>query len=196
MSDELEANQLALAHRQSGMMLIFTLALIAFLIFVTVGSIVGSAALVLVVLPLPFCIFIVKAYFRRESWAMPWVSTIWMIAIALCFLLMIVEFMAASQGDTGAWGYIQGFLLLYLCWSMSQRLRLFRHPMFRAWYEGDSLGINQNISLKFGEVLASCPHCNSLLAVQPSNLSRHEKCPKCHMGLVSQSSAELYAEEE
>ena len=196
MSDELGDNQLAMAHRQSGMMLIFTLALIAFLIFATVGSVIGSVAIILIVLPLPFCVFIVRAYFQRESWAMPWVSTIWMIAIALCFLLMIVEFMAASQGDTGTWGYIQGFLLLYLCWSMLQRLRLFRHPMFRAWYDGDAPAIDQNISLQADEVLAACPHCNSLLAVQPLNLSRNETCPKCNMGLVSSSSVELYGEEE
>jgi len=196
MSDELEVDQLALAHRQSGMMLIFTLSLIAFLFFVSFGAFMGVAILVVLLLPLPFCIMIVRGYFQRDSWALPWVMTIWMIAIGLCFLLMIVEFMTASQDSSGAWGFLQGFLLLYLCWSMSQRLRLLKHPMFRAWYDGDAPALNQNIALQPDEVLASCPHCRSLLAVQPLNLDKSEKCPKCNMQLVGTSSVALYGEEE
>jgi O-antigen/teichoic acid export membrane protein len=196
MSDEIEPDQLAMAHRQSGMMLIFTLALIAFLLFVTADSIVGGIALIFLLISLPICVLIVRAYFQRRNWALPWVTTIWMIAIALCFFLMIVEFIGASEGNAGTWGYVQGLLLLYLCWSMLQRLRLFRHPMFRSWYDGTTPALNQNISLQSDEVLASCPHCHSLLAVQPLNLGVDELCPKCNMKLVLTNSVELYSEEE
>ncbi len=196
MTDELHSNQLANAHRQSGTMLIFTLALIIFLLFATLGSIGGTSFLVIILLPLPFCVIVVRGYFHRESWALPLVITIWVIAIGLCFLLMIIEFIAASQGTTDSWGYIQGLLLLYLCWSMLQRLRLIRHPMFRAWYDGVSPALSQQIALDPDEVLASCPHCQSLLAVQPLNISADELCPKCNLRLVSADSVSLYSEEE
>jgi len=196
MTDELHSDQLANAHRQSGTMLIFTLTLIIFLIFATLGSILGSTSYIIVLLPLPFCVIVVRGYFHRESWALPWVMIIWIIAIGLCFLMMIIEFISASQGTSDSWGYIQGLLLLFLCWSMMQRLRLLRHPMFRAWYDGQSPALSQNIALDPDEVLASCPHCQSLLAIQPLNISADERCPKCNLRLVSEDSVALYAEEE
>ena len=196
MTDELHSDQLANAHRQSGTMLIFTLTLIIFLLFATLGTIIGSTSIIIILLPLPFCVIVVRGYFHRESWALPWVMTIWVIAIVLCFILMIIEFVSASQGTTDSWGYIQGLLLLFLCWSMMQRLRLLRHPMFRAWYDGESPALSQNIALDSDEVLASCPHCQSLLAIQPLNISADELCPKCNLRLVFDDSVALYAEEE
>ena len=109
---------------------------------------------------------------------------------------MIIEFTAASSGSTDLWGYAQGLLLLFLCWSMSQRLRLLRHPLFRAWYSGQALAANQNIELLPDEVLASCPHCQSLLAIQPMALKSDERCPMCSEPLVSVESVAEYGEEE
>jgi hypothetical protein len=194
MSEDTDIEQLALAHRQSGTMLIFTLALIGFLVYATLGSMLGLIALFLVFLPIPFCVMIVRGYFQRESWALPWVSVIWIIAIVMCFLLAFVEFSKPLHVEGSTWGLIQGMLLLYLCWSMFQRLKLLRHPMFRSWYSGDGPVFNQNTVLQDGEVLATCPHCHSLLAVQPLNISADEKCPMCNMNLVSNRSVELYSE--
>ena len=194
MSEDTDIEQLALAHRQSGTMLIFTLALIGFLVYATLGSMLGLIALILVFLPIPFCVMIVKGYFQRESWALPWVSVIWTIAIVMCFLLAFVEFSKPLNVEGSKWGLIQGMLLLYLCWSMFQRLKLLRHPMFRSWYSGEGPVFNQNTVLQDGEVLATCPHCHSLLAVQPLNISVDEKCPMCNMNLVSNRSVELYSD--
>ena len=197
MSEDIDADQLAVAHRQSGMMLIFTLVLIGFLSFIMLGTVGASAFIVAVIFPIPtlFLIYVVRGYFNRDSWALPWVSTIWTVAIGICFIYSLIEFSAASMGGN-SWGYIQGFLLLYLCWSMLQRLRMVRHPLFQAWYDGGSMALNQSIALMHDEVLASCPHCQSLLAVQPMTLKHDEKCPKCDLPLVSQESIQLYLEEE
>ena len=195
MANELEEEQLALAHRQSGTMLIFTMSLIAFLLFVALGSMGGPAFIVIILLPTPFCILIVRGYFKRESWALPWVTVIWMVAIGLCGILMVYEFASASAGTSSLWGYVQGLLLLFLCWSMSQRLKLLRHPLFRAWYDGNTPAMNE-ISLQPDELLASCPHCESLLAIQPLSMSSNEKCPQCNLRLVSVESVQLYMEEE
>ena len=191
MADELEGDQLTLAHRQSGTMLVFTLILIVFLLLTTIGAASGTL-FVFFLLPIPFCILIVRGYYRREAWALPWVILIWMAAIGLCFILCMLEFFYASS----AFSYFQGMLLLFLCWSMSQRLRMLRHPMFRAWYDGKTPALSQSIALQPDEVLASCPHCQSLLAVQPISLTADEKCPKCLGLLVLPSSVQKYTEEE
>jgi len=196
-ADDIDTDQLVIAHRQSGTMLIFTLVLIGFLIFVAIGTYGGNSLMLAIVFPLPtvFLIFIVRGYFNRESWALPWVSTVWFCAIGICFIYSIIEFANATASGT-TWGYVQGFLLLYLCWSMMQRLRMVRHPLFQAWYDGNSLALNQNISLMADEVLASCPHCPSLLAVQPLTLDHNERCPTCDLPLVLRESVQIYLEEE
>ena len=191
MADDLEGDQLTLAHRQSGTMLVFTLILIVFLLLTTIGAASGTL-FVIFLLPIPFCILIVRGYYRRETWALPWVILIWMAAIGLCFILCMLEFFYASKPIS----YLQGMLLLFLCWSMSQRLRMLRHPMFRAWYDGKTPALSQSIALQSDEVLASCPHCQSLLAVQPISLTAEEKCPKCFGLLVLPSSVQKYVEEE
>ncbi len=197
MAEDDDRDQLDLAHRQSGMMLVFTMALIGFLLFATMGSIIGPTIMFVLLIPIPFCVLIVRAYFRLEKWALPWVSVVWIVAIILCFLLMVVEFTAAIEGSTGTWGFVQGLLLLYLCWSMLQRFRLLRHPLFRAWYSGENPAlIPSEISLLAGEVLAECPHCHSVLAVQPTILDPKDRCPKCNLHLVSSDSVALYSEEE
>jgi uncharacterized paraquat-inducible protein A len=68
--------------------------------------------------------------------------------------------------------------------------------MFHAWYDGKSPAFNQNIALQPDEVLASCPNCQSLLAVKPLNIRIDERCPKCEWRLVSEESIALYGEEE
>tara|TARA_B100001750_G_scaffold186248_1_gene155424 strand:- start:2123 stop:2713 length:591 start_codon:yes stop_codon:yes gene_type:complete len=196
MTDDVGSNELTQAHRQSGIMLVLILSLLALVIFAQLNIYIGSSAFIVVLLPLPFCIIAIKAYFDRQSWALLSVIAMWIIVIALCFVMMILEFMAASTGSTGLWGYAQGFLLLFLCWSMNQRLRVLRHPLFKAWYEGRTGELSQDIALLPDEVLASCPHCHSLLAVQPVNLSADERCPKCNLLLVLPESLALYGEEE
>ena len=196
MSDGLESEELKLAHRQSGVMLGFMLGLLALVVLAQLNMYIGSTALFFVLLPLPFCIIAIRAYLDRQAWALPWVVALWVIVIAICFVMMIIEFTAASSGSTDLWGYAQGLLLLFLCWSMSQRLRLLRHPLFRAWYSGQALADNQNIELLPDEVLASCPHCLSLLAIQPMALKSDERCPMCSEPLVSVESVAQYGEEE
>ena len=184
------------AHRQSGWMLVFTIALLVVLLYSKLSMIPDGQILflILIILPLPFAIIVTRAYFRKDKWSLPWVTMMWIVSIAACFVIMMIEFSYAMNGDS--WAVVQSALLLFLCWSMNQRLRVMRHPLFKAWYAGRSDELSQDIALLPDEVLASCPHCHSLLAVQPLNLSSDERCPKCNEGLVSADSVALYAEEE
>lgn len=196
MSEDDRSDQLALAHRQSGWMLVFTLSLIAFLIYAALAQVTGGGGLFLIIIlmPLPFSILVVRGYFRRDAWALPWVMLVWILAIFICFLLMVIELSAALAGDS--WAMVQGGLLLFLCWSMSQRLKMLRHPLFRAWYDGFAPALGTEIALQENEVLASCPHCQSLLAIQPQRLQSDDECPNCGQRLVSVATVACFSEEE
>ena len=87
------SDQLSEAHRQAGWMLVFTLALIVFLMYSTLSGIPGGQGLFLVVIlmPTPFVLIITRAYFQRKQWALPWAMVVWILSIGACFLLMLVE---------------------------------------------------------------------------------------------------------
>ncbi len=196
MEEDVRGDQLGEAHRQAGWMLVFTLALIVFLLYSTLSTIPGGEGLffVLILLPTPFVLIVTRAYFQRKVWALPWIMVVWMMAIGACFLLMLVELMAAMSGDF--WSIVQSALLLFLCWSMSQRLNMLRHPIFRAWYDGNTPSMIQNISLQAGELLAACPHCQSLLAVRADKLDVRDLCPNCSGRLVLPDTVAKCIEEE
>lgn len=191
-----EAGQLEQAHRQSGWMLVFTLSLVLFLLYSLAARMAGGAELFTIssLLSIPFCVLLVRAYFRRESWALPWVTTVWILAMVLCFLLALFEFSEAASGQNLA--LVQGGLLLFLCWSMLNRLRFLRHPYYRAWYDGSISAVQTDIALDAGEILACCPHCQSLLAVRPLDLKPIDECPHCMQRLVTAATAARFLEEE
>ena len=76
----------------------------------------------------------------------------------------------------------QGLLLLLLGNSTRKRVSTIRNPKFIEWYNQGNLS---DVVLRTEEVYASCPHCNSLLAVIPSLLSPQDRCPNCDGLLVS-----------
>jgi hypothetical protein len=184
------------AHRQSGWMLVFTIALLVVLLYSKLSMIPDGQSLfiILIILPLPFVIIVTRAYFRKDNWSLPWVTMIWIVSIAACFLMMMIEISYAINGDT--WAVVQSGLLLFLCWSMLQRLRFLRHPIFQAWFEGVTSHSIHHERLQSDEVLALCPNCQSLLAIRPMNLSPTDECPNCGGILVSQETINQFPEEE
>ena len=56
------------------------------------GTFGGNALMVIVLFPLPtlFLVYVVRGYFNRDSWALPWVSTIWTVAIGICFIYSLI----------------------------------------------------------------------------------------------------------
>ena len=103
MAEDIDGDQLTIAHRQSGMMLIFTLVLIGFLTFVATGGFGGDLILltVLFVLPAGLLSYVVRGYFNRESWALPWVSTIWTIAIVCVSFSVFGNLQSLLQATLG-----------------------------------------------------------------------------------------------
>ena len=70
MTGDVQYNELTQAHRQSGIMLILILSLLALVIIAQLTIYIGSSALIVVLVPLPFCVIAIKAYFDRQTWAL------------------------------------------------------------------------------------------------------------------------------
>lgn len=76
---------------------------------------------------------------------------------------------------------LQGILLILLANSTRKRTLTLRHPTFISWYNKEE---NSASALSTNEVFATCPSCNSLLAVVPQLLTIEDKCPHCNCFLV------------
>ena len=77
---------------------------------------------------------------------------------------------------------IQGILLVLLGNSTRKRVSTIRNPQFMQWYNQQT---ESEVVLRNEEVYASCPNCESLLAVIPSLLTPKDRCPNCDGLLVN-----------
>nr|AIF08371.1 hypothetical protein [uncultured marine group II/III euryarchaeote KM3_28_D12] len=176
-------------------MFIFTVGLVLFLISVDLASMPQLSSLIILLIPIGIASIPVSwGFIQRRSWGLGFMLVSWFGLTAVVGILAVVDL---SQGLTSdRWSLVQAALLLFLTWSMYQRTKLLRHPMFAAWYHGHSTTMLSSIPLAAGEILASCPHCSSLLAIQPERLDKGEKCPNCHEGLILEETIVALSEEE
>ena len=77
---------------------------------------------------------------------------------------------------------IQGILLVLLGNSTRKRVSAIRNPQFMEWYNQQT---ESEVVLRNEEVYASCPNCESLLAVIPNLLTPKDRCPNCDGLLVN-----------
>lgn len=77
---------------------------------------------------------------------------------------------------------IQGLLLILLGNSTRKRVSTIRNSEFVQWYNQRP---DSDVILRNQEVYASCPNCESLLAVIPSLLTTKDRCPNCDELLVN-----------
>jgi hypothetical protein len=78
------------------------------------------------------------------------------------------------------------FMMLILAWAIYSSVRFVRihfHPVYKMGYSGHSV-YDENIDLQANEMLAACPTCLAVLAVNPLLLSPKDNCPHCDSPLV------------
>lgn len=138
-------------------------------------------------------LMIYGGYRNRKPWAY-WPSVVILFLASLMFaFLAFLNLLQALMS-----GYFTGLLFAFLMgWAAlgSGRRALFHwHPGYRAGY----LRINpmQAFNLQDGEMLAACPSCLAVLAIQPTMLGHADRCPHCSAALVSQELIEKYSDEE
>lgn len=181
----------AQAHRQSVIVLAGAVVMILFLIWSILAYVYPPSAIV-VLLPTAIGAFIWSAFRNRRSFALPLVISLFTISTLLFLALAILSL--SSGGDLSS--VILGVLLLFMTWSSFKRIILLRHPMFRAWYNNQDMPLDGQSSLEEGEMIASCPHCFSALAIKPMLLAPGDNCPHCMRPLVLQETIDKLCEEE
>ncbi len=104
------------------------------------------------------------------------VSTISLGCLGICFITE--GFLIIFTGPS----VIVGGLYMLLGITSLRRISTINNPSFVSWFGGgNEFGISP-VGEK--EVVASCPHCSSILAVIPSLLSETDRCPECDGLLV------------
>ena len=104
------------------------------------------------------------------------VSTISLGCLGICFITE--GFLIIFTGPS----VIVGGLYVLLGITSLRRISTINNPSFVSWFGGgNKFGISP-VGEK--EVVASCPHCSSILAVIPSLLSETDRCPECDGLLV------------
>ncbi len=104
------------------------------------------------------------------------VSTISLGCLGICFITE--GFLIIFTGPS----VIVGGLYVLLGITSLRRISTINNPSFVSWFGGgNEVGISP-VGEK--EVVASCPHCSSILAVIPSLLSETDRCPECDGLLV------------
>jgi hypothetical protein len=77
-------------------------------------------------------------------------------------------------------------MTLLIAWAAFSSIRFIRihfHPVYRMGYLGHGIpGHNQQ--LHPGEMIAACPTCLAVLAINPQMLSLEDKCPYCDGPLI------------
>ena len=174
------------AHRQTIVVLAGALVMLLFLAW-SVLSFINPVASYFTILPSAIAAFLWGSFRRKRPFALPFVIATFTIS-SLLFLLFSV--LTITSGGTGL---ILGVLMLFMAWSSFKRLLLLKHPLFRAWYSGQGMNLPNQSQLKEGEMIASCPHCESTLAIIPMLLTPEDNCPHCMRPLVLSETAERIA---
>nr|AIF19000.1 hypothetical protein [uncultured marine group II/III euryarchaeote KM3_85_C06] len=131
---------------------------------------------------------------RRKIWAYRLAIVHWLFLILICSLIAIIDLIGGIQGSVMS--AIMAIMLIFIVVGMVKRFTTFSNPMFMAWYIGQSTNILASSKLQLNEMMAACPHCLSILAVKPLDLSGSDLCPNCGEKLVSDEVVAKFSTEE
>ena len=132
-----------------------------------------------------------RGYSQQEPWAYPFAMAI-LYTIGLGFgvlgLINCVLFIASLDLFT----LLVGVIMLWAAKGSIQRARMHSHPTYQAGYFKRDNALD--FQLEEGEMLAACPNCLAVLAIQPMQLSSSDKCPHCNYALVSERLENKYVQ--
>ncbi len=141
-------------------------------------SVSVSASILASLLSVPMGIAAIFAL-RSRSTSGPWFGVSFLSISSFSLLISGITIFSMGHGFQGALYAILGI-------SSIRRVRILRSEAFTQWYSGNPRS-DRGIVLSEGEVLATCPSCHSILAVIPSKLGIHDKCPNCSGNLIRDS---------
>ena len=135
----------------------------------------------LAIIPGLFFLAVWSGYKNRSAWAY-WFVPIIIGGLTLIFsLLLLINVYSMLSGNIG--GLIFSVILGYAIFSSIRFVRIHFHPVYQMGYSGHSI-YDEQINLPANEMLAACPTCLAVLAVNPMLLSPKDRCPHCDSPLV------------
>ena len=166
-------NPIDALHSRTSFVLAIDCAIIVFFLY----QIFGQVAFI----PGLFFLAVWSGYRNKSDWAYWFVPMIiGLLTVFFCFVLAI-NVMGLLSGSVQA--LVLVLLLAYAIYSSVRFIRIHFHPVYRMGYSGHSV-YEESAQLAQGEMLAACPSCLAVLAVNPMLLSPEDKCPHCGSPLV------------
>tara|TARA_B100000401_G_C52754034_1_gene694709 strand:- start:953 stop:1297 length:345 start_codon:yes stop_codon:yes gene_type:complete len=102
------------------------------------------------------------------------------LTIIFCFILFSFVISMLSGSITSL---VFSLIVGYAIFSSIRFIRIHFHPVYKMGYSGYSI-YDEGHKLPANEMLAACPTCLAVLAVNPMLLSREDRCPHCDSPLV------------
>jgi hypothetical protein len=167
------SNPIESLHNRTAFVLIIDSAIVTFAFY----SLFGSLALI----PGAFFLAVWSGYKNRSAWAY-WFAPIIIGGLTVIFaILLFFNLVTILSGNIS--GLLFALILGYAIFSSVRFIRIHFHPVYQMGYSGHSV-YDEGIKLPANEMLAACPSCLAVLAVNPHLLSPKDKCPHCDSPLV------------
>ena len=190
------ADPIAHIHRGTTFIVLVDAAIVIYLLYTAVQAIGWGSELSVSIFfgsSLITGLMVYTGYRNRRQWAY-WPAVVILILPSLMFGFL--AFLNLLQ--TLATGMLSPLLFVFLLgWAGlgSGRRAIFHwHPAYRAGYA--RLTSEQAFQLQDGEMLAACPNCLAVLAIQPTMLGKSDRCPHCSASLVNEHLFNRYTDEE
>tara|TARA_B110001452_G_scaffold247790_1_gene234088 strand:- start:1759 stop:2340 length:582 start_codon:yes stop_codon:yes gene_type:complete len=171
-----QGNPIDALHKRTSFVLLIDALVFSMLVYLFSGM------LELAVVPGIFTLVVWMAYRKKASWAY-WFAPMIMGGITLAFSLLLFQgLMYLFTGQNSSF-----FTMIILAWAIFSSVRFIRihfHPVYKMGYSGHSV-YDEEITLQGNEMLAACPTCLAVLAVNPILLSPKDSCPHCDSPLVT-----------
>ena len=150
----------------------------SFVVFMIAQVFVGVA---LATIPGGLCLMVWLAY-RNKMGIAYWPGAIVMMLATVFFVLILFgNIYGLFLGKGGS--ILMTLLIAWAAFSSIRFIRIHFHPVYRMGYLGQGIpGLDQQ--LHPGEMIAACPTCLAVLAINPVMLSLEDRCPYCDGPLI------------
>ncbi len=172
-------NPIDALHSRTSFILVVDSLIVTFFVFQVFGS--------LALIPGLFFLSVWLGYRNRAAWAYWFVPIIIGVLTLIFCLIMVLNIIAIFSGSIT--GLVFALILGYAIFSSVRFIRVHFHPVYQMGYSGHSI-YDENLNLPANEMLAACPTCLAVLAVNPLLLSLEDSCPHCDSPLVLSGSEE------
>jgi hypothetical protein len=160
-------------HSRTSMVLLID----SFVVFMIAQVFVG---IIFAIIPAGLCLMIWLAYRNRVPMAY-WPGAIVMMLASIFFLILLL--IHVYYLFSGGGSIIFTLLIAWAAFSSIRFIRIHFHSVYRMGYLGQGIpGLDQQ--LHPGEMIAACPTCLAVLAINPLMLSLKDKCPYCDGPLI------------